>query len=588
MRHSRMSIIAQLRLASLLGLAVTVALVGGGIFTVLSRDLEQRVVAEQDADLRVAGLMLEQAFDAAEVTIRNGSVERIAMPALPDLADHRFIDRVTDATGQTATVFAWDADRRDYVRRSTNIRLEDGGRAVGTVLGRDGAVFPVIRAGDTFLGEATILGVDYYTAYEPIFEPGGSVIGILYVGVEKGALVAVLQDTAAMLAVIAALALVAVGVVIWWVTRRIGGRLAAVAEATEALAGGRTDIDIPDRDRGDEVGAIARALVGFRDAIRERLALLEREEAEARARERRAAAFRERTNTFVRTVEAEIETLATATGQLEEAAARMAATAEDTGERTRTVAAASDRAADSVRAVAAATEEMTGSIGEISERVAQASGVSEDAAGQAREAIGQVGRLREGAQRIGEIVTLISDIAEQTNLLALNATIEAARAGEAGKGFAVVATEVKSLATQTAKATEDIRETVQAIQGDVETAVPVMESVGGTIERLAEIATAVAASTQEQSAATTEISRNAQTAAEGTADVSGTIGGLDEGVRTTAGAAEEISTTARALSGQGRDLRDQVAAYVRDIDADTDGDSGGDGAGHGTDSPRAA
>jgi len=560
----RRSIAARLQLATLVGLLVTVVAIGTGLYTVQSRDLQQRILNGQNANLRVAALMLEEVADGAEATLRNGAVERIAVPTLPDPDDHAFVDRVGVATGETATLFAWDEARRDFVRRSTNIRLPDGRRAVGTVLGRDGAVFPVVRAGETYLGEAEILGVDYYTAYEPIFDGAGDVTGILYVGVAKRQLVAALREAAATFAAVSGIVLVLVGASAWWFARRLGGRLGAVAAATEALATGDTAIEIPDRDRPDEVGEIARALVLFRDGIRDRMRLVEDRDAEARDRARQAEQARERTAAFVASIEEEMAALASATEELQAAAGQMAATAEETGTRTETVAEASTRTADSVRTVAEATDGITNAVREISEQVAKASEAAGSAAAQARDAIGRVGRLRDDARRIGEVVTLISDIAAQTNLLALNATIEAARAGEAGKGFAVVAGEVKSLASQTAGATDEIRTMVADIQGGVETAVPVMESIGRTIDGLDGIASTVAETSREQSAATADIARNANEAARATTEVSGTMTGLRDGAQTNASTAEQIAATARRLAQQGETLRHRISAYVEE------------------------
>jgi methyl-accepting chemotaxis protein len=258
--------------------------------------------------------------------------------------------------------------------------------------------------------------------------------------------------------------------------------LSRAIRSMNALAKGDLDVEIPGEERRDEVGDMARAMAVFKQGAQENRRMVEEQTAEAERKEQRAQQVKEMTDTFQRDVDEAMQTLASAAQELETTAQQMASTAEETSNQSETVAAASTQATSNVQTVASATEELTSSIEEISQQVAKTSQIAEKADGEAQSATQRIEELKEAADKIGEIVTLISDIAEQTNLLALNATIEAARAGDAGKGFAVVANEVKSLASQTAKATEEIGAKITEMQQGVDSTVPAMQMISETIQ----------------------------------------------------------------------------------------------------------
>jgi methyl-accepting chemotaxis protein len=335
------------------------------------------------------------------------------------------------------------------------------------------------------------------------------------------------------------------------------------------MAAGELDIEIPGADRGDEVGDIAKTVVVIRKNAEQKA----RVEAEAKADQDQIAAKRRKADMikladdFESAVGEIVETVSSASTELEASATTLTATAERAQELTTAVAAASEEASTNVQSVASATEEMASSVNEISRQVQESARMAGEAVDQARKTNDRVSELSKAASRIGDVVELINTIAGQTNLLALNATIEAARAGEAGRGFAVVASEVKALAEQTAKATGEIGQQITGIQAATQESVGAIREISGTIERLSEISSTIAAAVEEQGAATQEISRNVQQAAQGTQQVSSNITDVQRGASETGSASSQVLSAAQLLSGDSNRLKLEVGKFLNSVRA---------------------
>ncbi|WP_207460498.1 methyl-accepting chemotaxis protein [Azospirillum sp. SYSU D00513] len=353
----------------------------------------------------------------------------------------------------------------------------------------------------------------------------------------------------------------------WIVIATVAKPIQAMTGLMERLAGHDLAVAVTGTERRDEIGAMARAVQVFKDGLIEADRLAAVQSAEQQAKQRRAETVDRLIREFEGSATTALRTVSAAASELDATAQSMAAMAQQTNNQATAVAVAAEQTSANVQTVATAAEEMASSIQEIGTQVTRSTRIAGKAVEEATRTNATVQGLAEAAQRIGDVVSLITNIASQTNLLALNATIEAARAGEAGKGFAVVAGEVKSLASQTAKATEDIAAQIVAIQGATNGAVQAISEIGGTIAQINDISTGIAAAIEEQGAATNEISRNVQQAASGTQEVSSNIGQVTQTAGETGAAAGQVMSASGELAQQAETLKADVERFLAAIKA---------------------
>lgn len=403
------------------------------------------------------------------------------------------------------------------------------------------------------------------TSYAIEFKPYGWVLGG---GIYLDDINAIFWEQARNRSLMVLLSLLVIGGLFFLLGRSILNPINAMTVAMRKIALGDMSTSIPALERGDEVGAMAQSVKIFKDNMIEAERLRnEQDVMKSQADSDKKSLLSRMADEFERGVRASLDSLAGAASDMQVTSKGMSSTASEASQQAISVAAVAEQASANVQTVAAATEELSSSVSEIGRQVTQSTEIAGQAVAEANRTNLTVQGLSAAAQKIGDVVKLISDIASQTNLLALNATIEAARAGEAGRGFAVVANEVKSLASQTAKATDEISAQVGAMQNATTEAVQAIEGIGRTIGAINEIASAISIAVDQQGSATQEIARNVQEAALGTGQVSSNIAAVNDAAEKTGSASNGVLASAEQLSKQAGTLRADVDRFLANIRA---------------------
>jgi methyl-accepting chemotaxis protein len=355
----------------------------------------------------------------------------------------------------------------------------------------------------------------------------------------------------------------------YYIARGISKPLKVMKIQMGRLAKGDLDIEVPHTDRRDEVGELAHSLLSFKEQAQTNRELEERtkqQEIEAAAKQKQA--IMDMADHFEKSVGSIVNSVVEATESLNANAESMTQISHTTSTEATHVNESAAEATNNVSTVASASEELHSSIQEISRQVSEASTVAQDAAHKATLTAEQMEVLSSSAERIGEVIALINGIADQTNLLALNATIEAARAGEMGKGFAVVATEVKNLANQTSKATDEISNQITSVQSAVGDAVTSITEISNVVERVRQVSSGIAAAVEEQTAATQEIANSAQSAAQSTGRVSRHIEKVSSSSDETLNVSNQVVLAADALNKNSADLNKAVDDFLKEVRTD--------------------
>jgi methyl-accepting chemotaxis protein len=598
---SRFGVVKTVTVVTTTILLIALAIVELAVSANIGTRIQAQAIDSQNASLRTAATIASRDLPGTTVSwASDGNVKRIEMETIPtEFESHEMIDTIGRMTGQTATIFAWDAETKDFWRKTTNIIKPDGKRAVGTPLGQKGAVYPILTKGKTFRGEAVILGTPYYTIYEPIYSPTGATIGILYAGVRSADIDAMASELAWTIGIVAILVLLAGTAIAAFVNKQVLGAIPRLTSVSTSLAEGNLDIEVPCEGQRNEIGSLARSLKILRNGAIEKRTLEEssqrdREESngERKRREQESAAhdqaveatiaelgtglsalsdgnlsvrldnpfsgkFEKLRTDFNHAAERLSQTMAELHGETHEinaGASEMQSATDDLSRRT-------EQQAASLEETSAALDEITATVRSAATRAEEARDMAKKAQsstvnsrGVVSNAVDAMSRIESASGEISKIISVIDEIAFQTNLLALNAGVEAARAGEAGKGFAVVAQEVRELAQRSASAAKDIKGLITKSGEEVASGVHLVNETGEALGTISEQVAAI----NEHIASIATAAREQTT---GLGEINSAVNQMDQVTQQNAAMVEEATAVMHKLSGSARKLTGMVNQF---------------------------
>jgi methyl-accepting chemotaxis protein len=567
-----------------------IAAIGVSTYVSLEEDVMETAEIQTNSAARAMAVLYELKVGGATLNIDNGNLVSVDRASIGTLRDTDLVDRTALIIGGVSTVFQKQGE--DFVRMSTNVKKENGERAIGTKLATDSQAYAKISKGEVYIGKATLFGSEYMTGYIPVKSKSGAPVGILFVGIPMQVFFDHLAGLQTMILFSSALVMGAVGLLGYFVIRRALRPLGVLTGAVNSLSSGNLDTVIPYADRSNEFGNIAKALEVFRTNAHEKLVIEGRSEADRIAADEERARNDDEKRTLDQQIEFAVTELASGLARLSQgdltrtldkpfsgrldqlrmdfntSLAHLKNVLQQIRERTLTIQHNGDEMlqssndlsrrtesqAASLEQTAAAVEEITITVKSSAERAREANQAvnrtrqSADSSGTVvSNAVAAMGRIEDASKKIEQIIEVIDDIAFQTNLLALNAGIEAARAGEAGKGFAVVAQEVRELAQRSADAAREIKGLINQSSNEVETgallvqqAGEVLSEISGQIVDVSKHVETIATAAQDQSSALHEVNSS--------------VNQMDQMTQQNAAMAEESSAASQMLANEVQEL----------------------------------